>query len=323
MELRGKEFGLVLNASGARGFYGEGYWFHRFWKLLGLNYAGSTFVSKTTTLYARRGNMPLLPGTTTPKEKFPSCIIVKPFKGVVLNAVGLSGPGAGVLGGWQPGVLPAGPKMLSFMSAQAHPGQRLAEFRYFAELLKEHYLPQWQDFLDEGLALQINVSCPNVGIDSSRLLSEVDVLLREAKHLDLPILLKVNATFPLHTVTQIAQHPVCDGIICSNTIPWGKLPDRIDWSGLFGSMVSPLDHLGGGGLSGKPLLPLVIEWIRGLRAHGVNKPIIGGGGILSCSDADAVFSAGASAIELGSVSILRPWRVRGIIRHVLDKWGYH
>ncbi len=122
MRLRGHDFGPVLNSSGARGFYGEGYWFHDLWHQLGLDYTGSTFVQKTTTLTARAGNMPL--DGVTPKELLPKCIVVKPFKGVVLNSVGLSGPGAAVIleaWGKAPEALPAGPKMLSFMSVAATP----------------------------------------------------------------------------------------------------------------------------------------------------------------------------------------------------------
>jgi len=50
MILRGIEFGNVFNASGARGFFGEGYVYHRLWRPFGLSYDGSTFVAKTTTL---------------------------------------------------------------------------------------------------------------------------------------------------------------------------------------------------------------------------------------------------------------------------------
>ena len=119
----------------------------------------------------------------------------------------------------------------------------------------------------------------------------------------------------------MAAHPGCDAIIMSNTIPWGQLPDRIDWKGLFGTDVSPVAKYGGGGLSGKPLLPIVTDWIRGARVKGVVKPIVAGGGILSKADADRMLDAGADAVELGSVAFLRPWRVQGIINHVNARLG--
>jgi dihydroorotate dehydrogenase len=103
--------------------------------------------------------------------------------------------------------------------------------------------------------------------------------------------------------------------VVSNSIPWGKFRGRIDWKGLFGSEVSPLAGMGGGGLSGRPLLPIVMDWIRAARSSGLHKAIVGGGGILSSLDAAQMMSCGVDAIEIGSVSILRPWRVAGIIRH--------
>ena len=44
-----------------------------------------------------------------------------------------------------------------------------------------------------------------------------------------------------------------------------------------------------------------------------NKPIVACGGILHPRDVRRVKQAGASAIEVGSASILRPWRVQPII----------
>jgi len=57
--MRGIDFGPVWGASGVLGFFGEGYWYHRYWKPFGLNFSGVTFVAKTTTLKERSGNMPL------------------------------------------------------------------------------------------------------------------------------------------------------------------------------------------------------------------------------------------------------------------------
>ena len=102
MILRGIDFGCVHGASGVQGFFGEGYWFHKV-PIIGPNFNGMTFVAKTTTLNAREGNMPLK-SDYTPRDMFPKCVVVKPLSGVVLNAVGLSGPGAKALldtGLWQ------------------------------------------------------------------------------------------------------------------------------------------------------------------------------------------------------------------------------
>lgn len=80
MKLLGIEFGRVWCASGARNFFGDhpAYWFHRPLRPIGLDWSGSTFVAKTTTLEPRRGNMPLGGRSgTTPREWFPRCVRVK------------------------------------------------------------------------------------------------------------------------------------------------------------------------------------------------------------------------------------------------------
>jgi dihydroorotate dehydrogenase len=310
MRLRNVEFGHVFNASGARGFFGEGYAFHEPFKRLGLDYAGSTFVSKTTTLGPRVGNMPL-DGDHQPRALVPDCIRVKPVAGVVLNAVGLSGPGVMALRTrWMNrGAYPT-PFVISVMSVAPTVGSRRDEIRDLVGLL-------WPVFERAPLAgLQINLSCPNAGLDPQHLVDEATGMLDIIPRSAAPTMLKLNALVPIDAARDIMSHPRCDALVVSNTIPWGQLSDQIDWEGIFGSKASPLAGYGGGGLSGKPLLPIVTRWIRRARSAGVVKPIVGGGGILSQDDAAAMLDAGADAVELGAVSILRPWRVRGIIQYV-------
>ena len=312
MRLRNVEFGHVFNASGARGFFGEGYAFHELFKQLGLDYAGSTFVTKTTTLAPRAGNMPL-DASYRPRAFVPNCIVVKPFAGVVLNAVGLSGPGVDKLRQhwFERASTNPTPFVISIMSVAATATARIGEIRELLALL-------WSVFDRAPLlvGLQVNLSCPNAGLDTSHLTAEATAILDETVRLGVPTMLKVNALISCGDAWAITKHPGCDALVMSNTIPWGQLSDQIDWAGIFGSKTSPLVGYGGGGLSGKPLLPIVTQWIRRARTLGLTKPIIGGGGILSQDDAAAMLDAGADAIELGAVSILRPWRVRGIIQYV-------
>jgi dihydroorotate dehydrogenase len=161
-----------------------------------------------------------------------------------------------------------------------------------------------------------------VGLDTRHLVEEALAILEDCADVlksykfHVPVFIKLNALVTPLTAMQIGEHRNCAGLICSNSIPWGQMKSRIDWEGLFGSHISPLSFYGGGGLSGKPLLPIVRDWISSIRGYGFEKPIIGGGGVLSAEDADVLLDAGATAIELGSVSILRPWRVRSIIQHV-------
>lgn len=63
MNLRGINF-FIFVASGALNFFGEGWRFHKLYKRIfpkGFDFSGATFVSKTTTLNERKGNMELAP----------------------------------------------------------------------------------------------------------------------------------------------------------------------------------------------------------------------------------------------------------------------
>lgn len=146
--------------------------------------------------------------------------------------------------------------------------------------------------------------------------------MKAAEPLNIPLIVKVNVLAHIKSsIREIADSGFCDAIDCSNTIPWGELASEIDWQGIFNGGESPLSHLGGGGLSGKPLLPLVAGWIKGVREAGIDIPIIGGGGVLCQKDADVLVEAGADAVSLGSVIILKPWRIKGIIQYANQLFG--
>jgi dihydroorotate dehydrogenase len=330
MQLRGREFGNAFCAAGARNFFGEGYWFHSllplrflYWLVSlvlrrpwGLNYEGSTLVAKTTTVDKRPGNMDLKPGTVEPAKRFPNCIVVNWWGGYALNKVGLSGPGAWWLlqqGLWQKRQEPF---IISFMAvSQTSKEERLEELRRFVMMLVVAFAA------DEGfrsrVALEINLSCPNAGLDQGKLIEEAREMREIFEVLGIPVGFKLSVDTDPRIAAEIAK--LVDFLTVTNTIPFGKMAYAINWKQLFGSDESPLKDVGqpgGGGLSGAPLLPLVVSWIREIRKLGVTTPIIGGGGILTASDAEAVLRAGANAVFLGCVSMLRPWRVASIIRYV-------
>ncbi len=314
--LRGVDFGPVLVASGTLNFFGEGWPYHRYYNLLpGFDFSGATFVAKTTTLGQRAGNMPL-DHHLQPKEFRPSCIKVNFRKRAVLNAVGLSGPGARALfetGRWQARTRPF---FISFMAVRPERSDRLKETAAFVSMFKE-FLPGFKT----KVGLQINISCPNTDHDPAELAHEAVEYLEIASQLGVPLDLKINALTPIEAVLLIERKKLMDSLTVSNTIPWGKQVDfvdddprfRINWQRIFGSEISPLHELGGGGLSGEPLLPIVAEWVHEARAMGISIPIVAGGGVLKPEDARHLFCSGASAIAIGSVAILRPWRVKSII----------
>jgi len=327
--LNGVDYGPVQSASGAQGWFGEGYWFHDY--VPGLSWKGCCFVAKTTTLERREGNMPFWDTEIIkqrkhhfrPMERFPKCVVVKPWKGVVLNSVGLSGPGAEALFNtreWQRRQVPF---FLSFMSVAPTPEERFTEAQRFWELLVAK-LPEFA----APFGLQINLSCPNTEHDPAEIAGEARKILGifQSIRSRVPIVPKFNVLFPVEAMDRLRS--LCDAVCVSNTIPYGQLPAAIDWGAYFGRewapinkdssvggfVNSPLAHLGGGGLSGKPLLPLVASWVQDVRTRRIDVPIIAGGGILSPYDVDVLADAGADSVFLGSIAMLRGWRLQKTIR---------
>lgn len=322
MEIRGVKFRYAFDQSGVRNFDGRGYPYHRSYELMpGFSFEDSTFVAKTTTLLPRRGkaynepgNMPLREDQMTPVEFKPGCIAVTPrsfLKGAALNAVGLSGPGLSRLlemGIWY---RQSEPFQISLMTLETTREKRLAELTEMVRKLKP-YLPFPKPF-----GVQLNISCPNVDHEEEvgAVVSETReslVILRQLGD-DVPLVPKIDARLPIPAAIEMAEDPNCDALCNSNTIAWKYVPDEVRRE-LFGTTVSPLEQYGGGGLSGaRWLLEKVRLWIFDARLAGITKPIIAGGGILRARDVDYLAHVGASAIAVGSVAFLRPWRVQRII----------
>lgn len=312
MKLRGTDFGGVQGASGLQSFF-KGYWFHKLLWLIGLRFGGMTFVAKTTTMNKRAGNMPMKSDGITPRERFPKSVYVDWGKEIMLNAVGLSGPGLKALLEFQLWQKRKKPFFISFMAEGDTVQERRHNTEAFVALL-DGYLPGFET----RPGVQINKSCPNIGVNPVELVGEVFDDLDCVRSLELPTVLKFNALLPVAAAFKISQHPACDALCVSNSIPWLAMPEKIDWKGLFGNIdESPLRRRGipnDGGLSGAPLLPIVTDWIRDARRIGIDKPIIGGGGLHSPDGAYRYFQAGASAVFLGSIATLKPWNVARTIR---------
>lgn len=270
------------------------------------------FVSKTIVYPPRRGNMPMRSDLLTPRERLiPQSIVVKPLSGHVLNAVGLTGPGAEWALGQSRWQTRTEPFMISFMSVAKTLEERRAEARNFVTLMKRH-LPDFQ----APFAIQFNRACPNSGHLPSEFYEETNEMLDILSEIGVPIVVNFNPVVPGPVMLATAEHPACAALWIGNTIPWGDA--HINWQEIFGTTKSPLAGRplpvpGGGGLSGPACLPHTLERVMEARDLGITKPIVAGNGIQHASDAILLRDAGADAVAIGSVGIVRPWRMGSII----------
>lgn len=295
-------FGRAYLASGVKNIDGRGYWYDKFLKFIpGHNFEGSTLIAKTVTLDHRDGNLPLK-SNLQPKDFFPKCVKIYPFSGSIMNAVGVSNPGlCSVLkmGIWQKITKPF---LISIIPVRKTHEERLREMHTIVRILSHHI-----DEFEVPVGIQFNVSCPNVG--RKEYIKEISEYLDILNIIDLQIDLKVSVLFPVEQINSLSCK--YDIITCSNTIPYGRFSDEIDWSKYTG-----LEEFGGGGLSGNPLLPFVVDWIKKFRNLNTKTPIKASGGMMSVKAVDKVVDAGAQAIEIGTVKLLRPWRVKNIIKRM-------
>ncbi len=330
MELRGQEFGHIAGGSGVQGFFGHGneYPHHRLLGPLGLlDFTGMTFVAKTVTLEPNKGNLVVEPDGYTVRQWKQPCIHVS-FKmwqeRVVLNKVGLTNLGLKAtldLGHWQKRTKPF---MISFMSIKSTADERVLELEAAVRVLLAHLV----DF-DAPFALQINLSCPNVGVDHSEgFVEEAMRSLTAASRLGIPILLKVDALTPVYSMMIVEGHPAFNGFVTTNAIKLGTLIEGVDWERTIGFKPedSPLHKVGaagtgGGGASGDILFPLVESQVTRLRAAGFRKAIQAGGGVRSVDHVRRLKRAGADSVFIASHAIYEPWNVASTIRGANQVFG--
>lgn len=302
------EYGRVCNTSGARNIDGSGWWYDPY--IPGKSWEGSTFVARTVTADENQGHMPLKRDGLRTRELFPKCIKVYPWIPASLNAVKLSNFGLEWVlenGFWQRIRRPFG---ISLMATNPDLERRYDELKLCRDLIG----PRLDEF-NAPFFIQLNVSCGNVDGDRDHHFIAETVHSCEILYpLGRPITPKINLFAEAPHLAIVNQHPACAGFVDSNAIRWQDLAKiGIDVRKAFGTEVSPLEAFGGGALSGPLLHKPVCEHITRLREEGVTKPILAEGGNFTAQDVDEVMHAGADAVGLGTVAMLRPWRLKGLI----------
>lgn len=328
MKLKNTTFEYVWGQSGIQGFFGEGdeYPHHKLYKFLfgwwGWSFTGMTFVAKTTSweprIYPEVSNTALKDGYKL-KQWFPASIwwtFFSIISGYLLNAMGIPTPGAMYLfylNKWQKR---EDSFQLSFMAMKSTLEEKLEEVKEYAMLLSKK-LPRES----HKYGIQINFSCPNTGHEQSMAaLKDWKVIIDCFRFYlsEVPIICKLDLTVEPEIVSRL--HPYCDGIVIGNTIPFQKIAKFVRWGKYFPGHKSPLAKKFGdnfkGGLSGKPLFPVLVHWLERMEKYDPTVTIIAGGGIMKKKDIDrlAEFRC-VKAIALGSVAITRPWRMKALIEH--------
>ena len=150
-------------------------------------------------------------------------------------------------------------------------------------------------------ALEINLSCPNVkagcmtlGADPVQVKQIVSLMRKET---DLPLWIKLTPNVTdIKAVALAAQEGGADAVVLINTL-LGMVIDI--------KTRRPVLRNNTGGYSGPAIKPVAIRMVAEC-SKVLDIPIIGCGGIMSYEDVIEFMIAGASAVEIGTGSLIHP-----------------
>ena len=170
-------------------------------------------------------------------------------------------------------------------------------------------------------AIELNLSCPNVsygGPDDrsavplrghhlmfahSPALTEAAVAAARAAT-DRPIIAKLGPDVPdIVALGTAAERGGADALCVMNTVP-GMVIDT--------ASRRPVLARASGGLSGPAVRPIGVRLVYQLAA-ALSLPVVGVGGISTAEDALQYLMAGASAIQVGTASFVRPTAAREVL----------
>jgi dihydroorotate dehydrogenase (NAD+) catalytic subunit len=217
----------------------------------------------------------------------------------MLNSVGLQGPG---LAAWCADDLPA----LAAAGARVVVsvwGRTVADYGRAAELVAAAGAT---DLGRAIVALEVNVSCPNVEDRSRMFAHSADMTARvmAATACGLPRWAKLSPNVPdLVEIAGGALEGGADGLTLVNTL-LGMALDTETGRPVLGG--------GGGGLSGAPVHPIAVRAVWECRAAFPETPIVGVGGVQTGRDAAELLLAGADAVQVGTATFRdprAPWKV--------------
>ncbi len=223
----------------------------------------------------------------------------------MLNSVGLQGPGVAA---WLESGLPAAQQAGARVVASIW-GTSVASYGAASAALAGQDL----------LAIEINVSCPNVEDRSAMFGHSATQTARvvEACKGAIPIWVKLSPNVAdLISIAQAAVEAGADALVCTNTLLGMALHPQTG---------KPVLGNGGGGLSGPSVHPVAVRAVFECRKALPNTPIIGAGGVNSGKTALEFLHAGAQAVQVGTASFRdprAPWKVAKDLERALRRAGH-
>ena len=263
----------VMVASGTFGFGQE------YARLMDVNALGA-IVTKGISLEQR-------PGNPAPRTAETPC--------GMLNSVGLQNPGvAGFVADEMPYLRTVQPKVI---------------VNILGDCVEDYSLLAGKLDSVEGIdALEVNISCPNVGHGGMAFGSdpeaarEVAASVRAATGLPVLVKLSPNVTDLVAIAVSVASAGV-DGLTLINTLR-GMAIDYRTGRPVLGNVI--------GGLSGPAIRPVAVRAVFE-AARAVDIPLVGCGGIVTWQDAVEFMRAGASAVQVGSATFRDPAAAIGVL----------
>ena len=170
----------------------------------------------------------------------------------------------------------------------------------------------------EVVALELNVSCPNVesGLIVGEQAPETLSLLRALRPItEKPLIVKLtpNVADPA-SIARAAEEGGADALSLINTLKATAINTRT---------LAPWHGAGRGGLSGPAVRHVALEQVRAVAGE-VSIPVIGMGGIESGADALSFLAAGAAAVAVGTANFRDPLagsRIRAELEIALAEAG--
>jgi len=219
----------------------------------------------------------------------------------MVNSVGLQGPGVAA---WIEHDLPALRRTRATVLASIW-GRTAEEFGAAAALLRG---------VPGIVALEVNLSCPNLD-GGSHLFAHDPVAtaaaLDAAAAAGLPLWAKLSPnTDRLVEVAGVARDVGAEAVVLTNTV-LGMVLDTERGRPVLGN--------GGGGLSGPAIHAVAVRAVWDVHAAHPGLPIVGVGGVRNAVSAVELLQAGASAVEVGTATLVDP-RATAKVLAGLDRW---